>query len=472
MTPLTSLEVWKTEGISKYNFCAVQTYTNSGDKFISYYKRLEDKKGNNYYVSIPPFNFIFAHIFLSSFDLPVKISSIRLLNIILLIGGSIFIYLSICTLFGIKKTSFYAPAFAAMASYLFMPINVFDASMAFFCEFFLWTICIYLFSEIIFGKTFNKTILFLFGVFIFLINYTEWCGLFLSLSVLGFTYIHRGRIPKAKQLLVITAIFTALSLLLTLIQYSSLAGFPEMAHAMKIRYLERSGMFGKKLSDQGVYIFSLDSLKIFFKNLNYALRGFGYALIILIIIIPFSRSHKIKIFFEKQFLIYVSVIPVLLHFLFFFNSNAVHSSAMVRIAVPVSLFIGYYFNIIFSTAKSLKIPAIIIMSLALISSFWILNVHYTSPASNKKEDLNIQRMANIIKSEEKPDEAVFISNNKRQSPAFLVYFLTYYSKRNVQNIDDTIEAKNICMKFKKQNAVFFDFDSLKTAVIPIHLRIN
>ncbi len=92
---LTTLEIWDEAGITNCNFSPIQTWNNEGDKFISYYKRLEDDSGNNYFVSYPPFAFIFPYIIMKIFYLGASQNLLIWLSILIHIFSGFLIFICI-----------------------------------------------------------------------------------------------------------------------------------------------------------------------------------------------------------------------------------------------------------------------------------------------------------------------------------------------------------------------------------------
>ncbi|OPZ99278.1 MAG: hypothetical protein BWY70_01010 [Bacteroidetes bacterium ADurb.Bin408] len=50
---LQTVEIWKERGFFACHGVPCWTYSNSGDKYISYYKRLEDDTAFSFYCSLP-----------------------------------------------------------------------------------------------------------------------------------------------------------------------------------------------------------------------------------------------------------------------------------------------------------------------------------------------------------------------------------------------------------------------------------
>ena len=89
---LTTLENWETQGLKACHFCPVLTWNNPADKFISFYKRVEDQKGNNYFVSFPPFAFLFAYFVFKIIHLTLNQLMLEILALMLHFISAFFIF--------------------------------------------------------------------------------------------------------------------------------------------------------------------------------------------------------------------------------------------------------------------------------------------------------------------------------------------------------------------------------------------
>lgn len=448
---MTTLKIWNEMSPADYNFCQVLTHNNSGDKYIAYYKRLEDKKGNNYFVSQPPFAPIFAYFFFKIFQLPFNSDSIILLSFLLHLSGSILVYFIVNVITGKKLFEFSLSALTGMIVFLFIPTNIYSYASHYIPEF-IFLLSGILFFLLIVKKRSNKILHYmLLGLSVFLASYTDWIGLFFGFSVILYC-VFRIRDKLFLKITVCVSAFTFCSLLLTFIQYSSLNGTGEMIHAMTIRFLGRSGLFGSKYSELGINLYSISSWIVFFKKLNLAFVGFGYLMLVLI---AFFLLLKKKIQYQKGIfnLVFCAVIlPVIIHYIIFFNSNAIHQYYISKMAVPVSILTGVLFNFLnqthlFGYRKAFFL--LLVFGNAILSHFILLS-NYPLVA-----DYSVpKKQAVLINKKAMPEEAVFISRDTT-SEFFADYYLSYLSDRNLMYADNTIDAVYIAKKHNKTKGVYF-----------------
>ncbi len=462
---LTSLENWKQNGLSVYYFSPVQTYNNPGDKFITYYKRLEDKKGNNYYVSFPPFTFLFAHFFLKTFNIyPTKLP-LQIINLFLHLLSAFFIYLIICNLYNKNFKSLFLPAIIAYTVYVFMPVMLYIHTSVYFPEMFgqvIWITGIFftlkLFKNINYISTKNFLLI---GSILFFMIYTEWIGVFCAFTIALICFLKRKKNIKYIILFRTVIISSVLSLLLIFVQYSSINGIENMIHSLALRFLERSGLFAAKYSDMGINIYSFSSYIHFLKNINRALIGFGYLLIIIFIILLSLKKIKNRINLSNKYtlLLLLSVLPVIIHWFVFFNANAIHYLLMGRLAVPVSLCIGiisYKLINLSSVNHQKSVKFCLITVIIFISAISV--IIFKKDMKNTCDNSFLSNAINIIKSNSKNDEVIFIKTNDNSLQDII--YLSFQTKRNMDRAKNITDAKNKIKQSGKclTKGVFYDFD--------------
>lgn len=448
----TTLNIWSEKSPSDYNFCPVLTFTNSGDKFITYYKRLEDKEGNNYFVSQPPFQYIFAYYFITLSQLPFNFLSIRLMNFLLLVCGSVLVYFIVNLITKKKILEFSLSAIIGMTAFLFFPINSYTAASNYAPEFIFWLAGIFFFISLVRSEVQKFYHLLLFGLSVFLVCYTDWIGFFFSASILLYC-IFRIRNKLFLRISAYALIFSVLSLLLTYIQFSSLNGTGEMIHAMKLRFLSRSGIFGATLSEMGINIYSFSSWLTFLQKLNNSFIGFGYLMILFLIIYLVTKRNIPKQQNVFIFVFFPVILPVIIHFIILFNSNAIHQYYMAKAAVPVSILLGVLFNLLnqnhlFGLKKALMLLLVI---LTVLISLLILPIKFPIVSDNAVAEIQ----GTYIHEHSLPHEAVFISRDTTND-FFADFYLTFISKRNLRYAEGLEDAKMIVKGLYKTNGVYHE----------------
>jgi len=318
----------------------------------------------------------------------------------------------------------------------------------------LWILTSFMFLKLkdIPGKLFNYS----FFIVLFLFLYTEWLAVFFVFSVIIYLVLKK-KYPDRGKLIILSTIVLVCAALIMLIQYASISGIDNLFHAMGIRFLERSGFFGQKYSSMGVHIFSLDSLKLFYLNMHKTLGWSGYILVSLFFIILFIKRKSLNS--DNGLIFFAVACPLLLHWLVFFNANALHLMLMPRIIFPLSIsvaFITYYFIQNYKSPRNQKI---------MISFVCLIFIIYAAYSYRKDFIIN-EKYPQLHKI------GVFIKNNAHSNQAVFVQslsdipepekYLTFITKRNIVRVP----AQKQAMDFLKNRnsgheAIIFNIDTIR-----------
>lgn len=452
---LQTVEIWRERGFFVCSGVPCWTYSNPGDKYISYYKRLEDDAGNNFYVSFPPLAFIAAYMALLPFSIAEGKLILQIINLIIHFFSAFLIYLIVCLVTKHPKNKLSLPAFTSFLIYTFWPIMLYFHTDIFFPEMigqFLWLGATYLILKY---YTNNRQIPY-WSVFIvfFLFFYSEWISVFFMFSWLVYLWVTKQFLINKKIFLIGLAGALAASVII-FVQFASVAGIEKLFHSMGLRFLERSGYFGQKYSSMGVHIFSIESLKTLSINIYKALTPAGLILLAGILIMYFLNRKKLPALLNL--LLILSTLPVLLHILVFFNANALHLLLMARLIVPLSVITGIMLYLIiekYSFIKKYK-PVIISFLILLIvyNSYFYLKFYITKEAFPMFAGYAI-----YIKENSLPAQSVFIlKNNDFIEPE---KYLSFAAKRNIAVTNSEKEALTQMKQINKKGEIaLFSFDS-------------
>ncbi|MBP7497778.1 MAG: hypothetical protein KA792_08960 [Bacteroidales bacterium] len=472
---LTTLENFVKQGATDCYYSPIQTWNNKGDKHITYYKRLEDYKGNNYYISHPPFSFILTYSVFKILNLTPNQFALQLMGLISHLLSAVFIYLIITNYFNRRAFAFFFPAIISYISYLFVPVLMHLYLYHIFCETFVqpfWIIGIY-FTLILFKNEVNRKKLFLLGILIFLMIYTEWLGLFFAFALSILCLYYRKREKKYKLIFLTSLISSVLALFTILIQYSSINGFSSFIHSFYIRFIERSGFFGNGLSDQGLSFLNPQSYLLLLKQIHNLMNGFGYlflAMFIVSLIITIrSKNYKFKLSQEAKYLITLSLLPPLMYFFVFFNASIIHYIYIAKFAVPMSLFMGVIYKKLL-LAFSFKQTKFFIFTFAIVKvAVLIISIYiFIARAPYDENYAYLEKVTEIITDNTTGDEAIFVNiKSKAFNP---LVFLNYSTKRNIMFSNNQYQAKKLMIDNNKQKAVFFRFNQKKNFYSIEHLK--
>lgn len=452
---LQTVEIWRESGFLACHGVPCWTYTNEGDKFISYYKRLEDDAGNNFYVSFPPLAFITAYLALLPFSIADGKLILQIINLIIHFFSAFLIYLIVCLITMHPKNKVSLPALTSFLIYTFWPVMLYFHTDIFFPEMigqFLWLCAIYL----IIKYSINNRPISLGSVFIvfLLFFYSEWISVFFMFSWLVYLWVTKQYIIH-KKLFIIALAAALTAAVIIFVQLASVAGIEKLFHSMGLRFLERSGYFGQKYSSMGVHIFSSGSLNTFFINIYKALTPAGLILIIGFFILYFHNRKKAPVFLNL--LLILSTLPVLLHMLVFFNANALHLLLMARLIVPLSVSCGITLFILIEKYSIRQISKpVIITFLILLSTF--NSYFYLRHFIIKEAFPMLAGYAVYIKENSLPVQSVFILKNY-DFPEPEKY-LSFAAKRNIAVTISEKEALNQMKQINKKGEIaLFSFDS-------------
>ena len=344
---LTTLEIWESYGANNFFFAPVQTYQNKGDKNITYYKRLEDKRGNNYYVSFPPMAFLFPYTVMKVFNLSPKQSVLQIINFFLHCLAALFIYGISNLLFCKKWYALYLPSLIAMISYLFIPNILVMHTWNYYAEMHGQTalvIATFFALKVFINPLLAKNLFFLiaFSIALAFLLYSEWIGIFFGFS-LSIVLIKKYKENKTyRKLLFTTVLVSALTVIFIILQYSIIHGFENLLNAWKIRLIERSGFFGESFSLDKISYTYKKSYSLLFNQIYKLSMFFGYLCIILLFLnVIYGRfSYLIRKLKENFLLFLIIVLPALIHFVVFFNANLLHYACMAKYGIFISIMLA------------------------------------------------------------------------------------------------------------------------------------
>ncbi|MGB1315023.1 MAG: hypothetical protein ACPG4Y_03330 [Chitinophagales bacterium] len=443
--PLRVLQIWHAEGAIKYNFNPVMNYPGEANKYInnnaSTSKNMLDRAGNYYYVSHPPFAYIFPYVVFELLQIKPTNLSLQVFHLVINFFSAVFIYLIVCLL-SIQKPfqKLFIPGLIAFGVYIFSPAVLWfqcNTYMSDMLVHFPFVLAVYTILKLLMREKFYSTkYLLYYALFLFLMIYTSWLGLFFALSVFLYSII-KLRYQKVFIPLVFITIFVSLaSLILITKQYSSINGL----EAYIIQMLNRLGERG---SFQGGYSFGFFVRKLFeLKTLifTYVTSYLPIFILLLTFIFLTIKKAKMGLVFTKngyRFL-WLSTLPVLMLHFFLLNYSG-HDF----VSLYGSLFLAVVVGILYDKLKKSKsfspytlnggVLAVIFSSIAI---YYFIN----KPGDyswNKDYYATSKEIGTFIKNNAKPDEKIFIDGNITLDPQ-----LIYYAERNIIKLNNNYSQGN------------------------------
>ncbi len=378
---LTTLELFQEAGPGGYHYAAVQTWQEEDTLKKHYYERLLDENKNNYYVSHPPLAFIANHLIIKAFGFDISDKTLKNIAFILLLLGALMVYFIVKL--SVETKCFEWSVFAgliAMVVYLFNPVNIYSHIYHNFSE--IWG-QFFLLSSILamlyfFNSNRSRLALFLFGISLFALTYTDWMGL-TFLAGMAIVFFRERNKKYIKRLVFISFAGVLAAGALTFWQYYSIGGFDALYRGLGIRFVERSGFFGEQYTDMGYHWFNPETWWLFLLQIHNVLMGPGYLVIALLLMkLFFFRKTKLK--FGK--VMWLSLWAAGLFAFAVFSATASHYIYMARFTPFLAIFAGYMTLNMIEVINRKKLYyniLIIIFPLSLLWSMHELNSRAIAP---------------------------------------------------------------------------------------------
>lgn len=423
---LTTLKIWDEGTASQYHYSPVQTWPNSGDKHMHVYKRLEDRSGDNYYVSHPPFAFMLGHLYFYLTGTEPSQIPLQIIGFFLhFVGGLALFWLmnNICR----DKIA----AFISFGVFSFYPVLLFGYTFHFFTEIIGITLWMLMAGDLCClldrGEP-TKMALLTLGFLNLLFVYTDWTGVFFSFSMVIFLFLKKDF--HARKLAATLQLSLLIGLVMIIYQYSRIAGFNAMLSSMSTRLIERSGFFGSAYSDQQLSIFSLEAYKILALQFHHHMKWLGYGFLLLSVLALSMRKVR-KAIAVPSFLWWAFVIPALLHFILFFNTNVLHYVYQAKWAVLVAIFSGLFISIVKRNLRYVAIGLIVLASLVSL-------IQFREDIPEDIEGAELKKFSGQLKGTDE-NTAIYVES---EYPINLIY-LGYISRRNLVDAKqlETIEKE-------------------------------
>ena len=422
---LTTLKVWDEKGIDDYHAAPVQTWPDA-KKFNHYYKRLEDKEGNNYYISHPPFAFIANYGVLKTFGLPINQASLQWILIFMFLTEAILLAWIVSRLSKQSNTrNLHLTILAVLALYLLNPVNLYAHSQHNFSEiwgqFFLittlaaWTL--YLQSDRV---LIARILLFISAA---MLAATDWMGL-TFVAALIVVYFRQMKKPHIRYGIIVVSISVILASAAVFIQYVSVSGLNDFHRALGIRFLERSGFFGSQYTDMGYDVLNPQTWVMLLNQIHNVLSGPGYIVVAMAMLcLVYARKKCGPVGFTIQ---KVALWAALLFFISVLSASSIHYIYTARFTPFIALAGAALFAKLMEVFKKPGFVIGIFIFLMHLAAFWSTGIfHNTVPEPDSKQ-AQLNAAAHIIK--ENKIDSIPMSGNFVESD---IIYLSYKSERNL-----------------------------------------
>ncbi|MBL4654539.1 MAG: hypothetical protein JKY33_01785 [Bacteroidia bacterium] len=448
---LITLQIWNDDGISKFNYNPVFTYHNKGDQFQSDLGRLPDAENNYYYVSYPPFAFLFPYFTFQVFNISPTVVSLQIFNILLHFIACLFVYRIISLVYNFNdKGKIFYPAMVGTLFYMFMPTTLWYHTNIYFVDILvqtIWIIGIFILLKIIIHKQHSVKWIIGLGVVNFFMIYTEWIGIFFSLLTCLICLVKLRSQKVYTKILLSIIVSTVAAILLIAMQYSTICGFECLMNELTSKYLYRSGT--SNLTDRNLSLFNFQSYKEIFTSYVWEFSPYFLMMLVLFLItttLIYRKSIKKLLNQSELLLIILCIVPVQLHHFIFFNFTSIHSFSTFKTSLFFSILLSViYYKLLDQKKLFLNIGIGITLVFCIVHYYKINNRDYIDP---KYETVGTE-----IRKAAKPDEVVIVTGTDAEY--LICPQLHFYAKRNVTFCDNMEEVKSFLVKFNQQKAVVF-----------------
>lgn len=440
---LKTYHIWQNETPIPSLFAMKHTYQNPGDKFVTYYARLMDKNGNNYYVSHPPFTQMFLWI-LGGFGI-FPLFSIHLQIFLVIIHLLTTLVLALLVYELTDKKSLITPLLAS-GIFIFHPLSLYTFTHHFFAE--TLGLSFTIFGLFLIHKFHKQQIpsskFFLILMILFFLGFclTDWMG-YMFLAGLYLTSFQRRPFLQRNVLFAATA-GALLAGCIFCIQHIVISDLHSFVKALGIRFVERSGFFGQRLTDMRYSYDNILSYSLLFKQIAELFKGTG---ILFIPALVGLLRKKYVLTADQKLLISVSLWSSLMFSLLLFSATIMHYVYMSKwlpfLLIISSLWLQYAFQrytpIINKTSVALTSIIVILIFIA-----WSIIVYKEKTHHHRAPNKVMLQVVDDIQQFVSPEQAILVSYDNHYHPATVIW-LSYQSQRNIAFAND---SNIICEKNK------------------------
>jgi hypothetical protein len=257
---------------------------------------------------------------------------------------------------------------------------------------------------------------------------TDWMGI-TFLAALVLIYWKRVKIPHIRRGILVAASAIVGTNALVVVQYVSIAGFDAFARAIGIRFLERSGYFGKQYTDMGYHILNPDTWLLLLQQIHNLLVGPGY-LVLAMFAVAILFLRKTKLPNESKVLV-LAFFTALLFFVAVFSAGSTHYIYTARFTPFLALAIAHlYEKIAHSFQRKAWFIAVFIATMHPLG-FWALKEFKNTSFQQENKQIQLDIASKVI-SEQKRDSISLNSNWEERD----IIYLSWQSKRNLVWIKD------------------------------------
>lgn len=402
-----------------------------------------DPKGDHYYLSTPPFAYIFPYSVFKLLRIVPGILPIQIFNLFLHGINCFIIFLILHRLLRDCPSVRRPAALIGFLIYLFSPITLWYHGNAYFVETCVQTF--FLLGIFLFLKWHKKPLLM--GINLFLMTYTNWLGFFFTFGLILLALFKR-RESRYRVLLWVVPFFSLLSLSLVLWQYSQIDGLQNLLDHFLATFFRRSPFktFPPLLFRPEVWG------KIGFYHLSGNLPFLLFLFVLFILLYKKQKSFCLALTPEEKNLLFLAGAPALLHDIVFLDSTFYHEFYMMKFMIFYILLTAMVYRRVAPFLAKRLVAAIFSGAVLLsIGQFWTIN-RYPDP----RYKIIGQKIGALAK----PEEVVFL-----KPATFYAYAqMIVYAKRNIAHWETRDQAIGLLQRNGLKKGIIFQLNEQENDV--------
>lgn len=457
---LRVLQIWDAEGAKKHHYVPVMNYAGKANKFIhnktSMSGGMVDSEGNYYDVSQPQFAYIFPYVVFKLLNIKPTVLSLQIFHLVINFFSALFIYLITCLL-SIQKPfkKLFVPGLVAYLVYVFSPAVLWFQANTYMSDTLVhlpFILAVYTILKLLMRKRFYSVkYLLYYALFLFLMIYTSFLGLFFAAAVFVYSLIKLRKETVFLPLIFITFSLSFFTLYLMVKQYSQINGLEAYVIQMINRFSEGGSFTGESVF--GFLLRKLIALKYIF--LNYTISYLPIFILLTAFGFLSLKKSKMGLVFTKNGyrFIWLSALPVLMLHLVLLNYSKQDFTMLYA-----SLFLAVLVGILYEKLKAAKVlsPFAINAGVFLAIGLSLAMYYYINKPGDfsRKGDYYAKSKAIglFIKNDAKADEVVYLQGDVILDPQLIVY-----AERNIIALPST---EKIHPSLLEQKSVVYQVDKL------------
>lgn len=450
---LIPLEIWTEEGVQNHGHLPTYNYANPGDLFVPEPIAIAsgEKSGRYYYLSLPPLSYIVPYYFFKCFGLQPSPLNLQFFNLILHALVLFFLFKTLTQFFTEKN------ALMATVMYLFAPGPLWFHGNGYTHHVFAvlpLIMTIYFFVKCLKDENPNSKHLFGFAVSLAVLLFSEWIGVFFTLTAFGIALV-QFRSKKYWRVAFVSALVGLISLGLLLLLYVSFMGWEQYKSYMFDRFVERSGM------ESAVGFFGYVVRWLYWSLVSY---GLWMPLLFVAAILFFLKRKGAISSIQKQTILLI-FLPLLMYHIVFREFAYVHEySVLYHGLLWAFLTVLFLENIDWSQLELIQkirpfLNAIKISSLSFVCALFIAQYYFINRpgevGQNGDRYDQLMIIGQTIRQNVQPDERIFL-HIPDGSLDFVNPQINFYAKRNFKPVQSRDEINNFMLEYGGEKAhVFF-----------------